>query len=263
MPIQIRRTSPVLIGADPELFLQDYSGKFVSAIGKFGGTKEEPRKLGPSEGMMVQEDNVAVEFNIAPSKDLDVFRAQIHEALRLIEEEARHMKLRLHIVPSARFPAPELDHPKARRFGCDPDFNVWFMRENPPPRSKDKSLRSSGGHVHIAYDKDRIGLGRACDLFAGVVSVLFDDDKGRRQLYGRAGAIREKPYGIEYRTLSNFWIKSPELTDMVFSQIVQAVEFVDSGKEIPTDDARKIVYTINKSEKKYIPELTEKYGLMY
>lgn len=49
------------------------------------------------------------------------------------------------------------------------------------------------------------------DLFCGIPSILLDRSNGallRRKLYGKAGDYRLTPYGIEYRTLSNFWIKS-------------------------------------------------------
>lgn len=261
--IKTVRRSPCTIGADPELFLQDKTNRFISSIGKFGGTKLEPRQLGRRLGMAVQEDNVAVEFNIPPSDTLTKFKQNIQLALRLIEKEAKGLNLKLAIVPSAEFDDEQLNHPSARNFGCDPDFNVWSMRENPRPVSYNKALRSAGGHVHIAYTKDRIGLGRACDLFLGCPSVVFDPDQRRRLLYGKAGAVRKKPYGLEYRTLSNFWIKSPELIDMVFSQVVQAIDFVEKGGSIPREDAIKAITCINTSDQKLLGELTEKYGLMY
>lgn len=263
MTIRHVEISPVTVGADPELFLQDHTGKFISSIGKFGGTKKEPRQLGDMKGMAVQEDNVAVEFNIPPERTLQAFRGNIIKALELIEQEAAAKQLKLAIVPSAEFDKDELASKEARTFGCDPDYNVWSLRENPRPRTSNKALRSAGGHVHIAFAEDRIGLGRACDLFLGCPSIMFDPDQARRLLYGKAGAVRQKPYGLEYRTLSNFWIKSPELIDMVFSQVVQAVEFVRNGGEIPRADAKKIIKCINNSDQRYLAELTEKYNLMY
>jgi hypothetical protein len=49
------------------------------------------------------------------------------------------------------------------------------------------------------------------DVFCGIPSVLVDRDTGskeRRKQYGRAGDFRYQPHGIEYRTLSNFWIQN-------------------------------------------------------
>ena len=255
--------SPCTVGADPELFLQDANDVYISSIGKFGGSKVAPRPLGTTKGMAVQEDNVAVEFNIPPHRTRVGFISSIQEALKLIEEEAKVLNLKLAIVPSAEFNKEQLASPAARNFGCHPDFNVWSMQENPRPHTKNKSLRSAGGHVHIAHTKDKIGLGRACDLFLGCPSIAFDPDQQRRLLYGKAGAIRQKEYGVEYRTLSNFWIKSTELMAMIFSQVVQAIEFVEKGTTIPKEDAIKIIKCINTSDRKLLGELTEKYALMY
>ena len=264
MPVQIEKLSPVTIGADPELFLTDNQNKFISSIGKFGGTKEAPRPLkSKTKGLMVQEDNVAVEFNIYATKKLSTFRKYINAALKAIEKEAKKLKLKLAIFPSAEFSDDQLEDAKARVFGCDPDYNVWSLRQNPRPYALNKNLRSAGGHLHYGYLQDRIGLGRSLDLFLGCPSILFDSDQNRRLLYGKAGCIRQKSYGIEYRTLSNFWLKSNELIDMVFSQSVQAIKFVDSGNTIPKQDALKIIKCINNSDQRLLSELTEKYGLMY
>ena len=140
---------------------------------------------------------------------------------------------------------------------------MWSLRENPRPHSTNKALRSAGGHVHIAYTKDRIGLGRACDLFLGCHSIMFDPDQQRRLLYVKAGAVRKKEYGLEYRTLSNFWIKSPELISMIFSQVVQAIDFTEKGNKIPREDAIKVIKCVNQTDHNLLRELTEKYELMY
>ena len=262
--LQIKKSSTCTIGADPELFLVNNVGKFISSIGKFGGTKQAPRPLKSHiKGLMVQEDNVAVEFNIPYAKKLSTFRSYINGGLRAIEKEAKKLRLKLSISPSAEFEDDQLQDQRARVFGCEPDFNVWTLQMNPRPHAVNKNLRSAGGHLHYGYTKDRIGLGRSCDLFLGCPSILFDSDQNRRLLYGKAGCIRQKSYGIEYRTLSNFWLKSNELIDMVFSQSVQAIKFVDSGNTIPKQDALKIIKCINNSDQRLLSELTEKYGLMY
>jgi len=67
------------------------------------------------------------------------------------------------------------------------------------------------------------------DLFLGVPSVLIDDGKERKKLYGKAGAYRYKPYGVEYRTLSNFWVFEPGLIDWVWNQTEKALTHVKNG----------------------------------
>jgi hypothetical protein len=47
-------------------------------------------------------------------------------------------------------------------------------------------------------------------------------------LYGKAGAYREKSYGVEYRTLSNFWVFDERLSDWVWKNTERAVKAVDA-----------------------------------
>jgi hypothetical protein len=57
------------------------------------------------------------------------------------------------------------------------------------------------------------------DIIVGNTCVLIDRNKlapERRKVYGRAGDYRLPPYGIEYRTLSNFWLQAYPLMSFVF-----------------------------------------------
>lgn len=249
------------IGADPEVFLVDATGKFISSVGKFGGTKQNPIYIG--NNAFLQEDNVALEFNIPAANLYTQFTHSINYCLTTMTERAREFGLTIAIVPSAEFTVDQLRTKAAREFGCEPDMNVWTLRQNPRPKATNKNLRSAGGHVHIGYNQDAIGLGRACDLFLGCPSIVYDDDRRRRELYGKAGAIRIKPYGIEYRTLSNFWIKSSTLHKMVFEQVQQAVNFIDTRQTISNEDGEKIIQCINNADRTLLAELTKKYGLKY
>jgi hypothetical protein len=46
-------------------------------------------------------------------------------------------------------------------------------------------------------------------------------------MYGKAGAVRAKSYGVEYRVLSNFWLKSEELMGEVYDRAVSAAKNLD------------------------------------
>ena len=62
---QLKQPSKILIGADPEVFLKNPEGQYISAIGRFKGTKNQPvpvRSLG--KGYAVQVDNVLLEYNV-------------------------------------------------------------------------------------------------------------------------------------------------------------------------------------------------------
>ena len=161
------------------------------------------------------------------------------------------------------FPEQELNDPRAFVFGCDPDFSAWTGRANPRPAAKDKALRSAGGHVHIGCSHlniDIISVVKACDLFLGVPSILMDNGTERRKLYGKAGAFRPKQYGVEYRTLSNFWIFEDKYVAWVHDGVSRALEAVLIGIDIDAERTN-ILNAINKSNKTIAEELVAKYNL--
>lgn len=210
-------------GADPEVFVGDTGPS--SVIGKLGGTKDTPLKV---VGGAVQEDNVLAEFNIDPAADEDTFVGSIHTVLGILEGM---LPAGLSVMPrlsSHEYTAAELRSfgPAAMVFGCDPDYNAYTKRANRPP-SAGSGLRTAGGHIHVGYDgpfeEGNLAIIRAMDLLLGVPSVLMDTDTRRRNMYGAAGCLRHKPYGVEYRTLSNFWIFDEQLTRWAFRQTVAAI----------------------------------------
>jgi hypothetical protein len=223
----VSKRPTITIGADPEFFLEQ-NGNLKSAIGRIGGVKEAPRPLG-RDGFAVQEDNVAVEFNIPPAITMESFIESIEWSMKRISEEVSVFGYKPSKLASALFPPAELSDPRALQFGCDPDFNAWHGgRRNPKPRAKSERLRSCGGHVHVGYPSDtpidRLRLIQLMDLYLGVPSVIMDADQGRRELYGKAGAYREQPYGVEYRTLSNFWLHDIKYQRWVYEQTQRAVD---------------------------------------
>lgn len=251
---------PILVGADPELFLMNKNQKLISAIGRFGGTKQWPKPIG--DGCFVQEDNVAVEFNIPPAASKDAFVTSINFALQKLEERAKELNLSLAIRASAKFDRDQLANPKASVFGCDPDHNAWTLKENDSPRCADKSLRSAGGHVHVGCTEyESWHIARAMDLYLGVPSIGLDPDLDRRQLYGKAGAFRTKNYGMEYRTLSNFWLTSDKFKMWVYSQTMEALKFLALGNRLEPTDGEEIQYCINNSDIPLMKGLVDRYGL--
>lgn len=251
------------IGSDPELFLIDAAGKYISAIGLIGGTKLQPRPIGMA-GCAVQEDNVAVEFNTPPAETVDAFIEGIKFNLDYLTDFVKNKGLSLAIDASAIFPDDQLESMEAKVFGCDPDFNTWTKKMNPRPEAKNASLRAAGGHIHAGCIEEGIDpwtMGQAMDLYLGVKSVGMDPDTKRRELYGKAGSVRIKPYGVEYRTLSNFWLKSPELQKWAFTQTLRARDFIQEGGKFSQDEGEKIQWCINNSDVALMKEIVEEYNL--
>lgn len=221
------------IGCDPEAFLADVHGNLRAACGLIGGSKHSPLPLTTlGDGFAVQEDNVAIEFNIPPASSAREFVDSIQRTLKVLGDGVND-SLGLHInrMSAAVFDDGELVHPLSREFGCEPDFNAWTGRKNPHPKASNPNLRSCGGHVHVGFDTNTINRQRVIrmmDVCLGVPSVLMDEDEMRRELYGKMGAHRIKPFGVEYRTLSNFWIFHPRHIEWVYANTKRAVELADS-----------------------------------
>lgn len=212
------------IGADPEVFLVNKQEQFRSAL-FLPGSKQMPFPVG--DGIFIHPDNVAAEFNIPPSASADEFIANIQKGLSRVQEFASERKLFLKIAASASFPHSQLRDPRAKEFGCEPDFNAWDSQnyQNPRPCAADKTLRSCGGHIHVGCMLPPLDIVRSMDLFLGCPSIELDKDNTRRNLYGKAGAHRVKPYGVEYRVLSNFWVSSPESIRWAYTQTEKALKF--------------------------------------
>lgn len=224
------------LGCDPEIFLQDNSGKLISAIGYIKADKWNPLQIPDMEkGFTLQEDNVSLEYGIPPAANVGDF---IHHIRAVMEKSKEWVPgLSFSKLSCAVFPADQMDHPLAHVFGCEPDYNAWTGKPNNPPKPPHKFMRSAGGHIHVETQEDPIQVVKAMDLFLGVPSVLMDDGKDRRQLYGGPGAHRKKPYGVEYRTLSNFWIFDDRLIQWVWDSTSKAlanlsVDFDAIGTEI-------------------------------
>lgn len=252
----------MFIGADPEVFLQDAAGGLISAIDKIGGSKTMPRPLPLGEGFAVQEDNVALEYNIPPAKSPEELVENITKVMGYLQEEIRGYGLMFNKQSAAYWPKEQLMHPRAMEFGCDPDFDAWRKgARNPRPKADDETLRSCGGHVHIGHQfkskADVLRFIKRMDLFTAVPATIMDQGDLRKQLYGKAGAFRWKPYGCEYRVLSNFWIFSPELIKWVYNNTFLALE---SGVN-PDEDRELILDAVNNNNKQAAQQLVSKYNI--
>lgn len=223
-----------LFGADPEFFLKDTkTGLHVSAAGLIPGTKDAPHKV---EGGAIQVDGMAAEFNIDPVDNFADFNSNINKVLKAMRDIVPS-HLEFDFSPAVIFNEEIFDNAPddAKILGCTPDYNAWTGDLNPPPADPDNPyLRTASGHLHIGWCQDAdIGdaqhkincedLVKQCDWYLGAWSVKMDDDATRRRLYGKAGAYRPKPYGVEYRVLSNFWLSSRDRRVAVWNRLQLAI----------------------------------------
>lgn len=245
--------SALTIGADPELFVTK-NGSFHSAWALIEGNKKKPFIVNRGA---VQVDGMALEFNIDPANTEDEFVLSIDTVMGQLA--AMVPEYRIVITPVADFgyeyikSQPE----EAKELGCDPDYNAYTGKENPRPNA-DLPFRTASGHIHVGWTQsanpnDVHHMGMCCtavkqlDVFLGIPSVLYDNNDLRRQMYGQAGALRPKTYGLEYRVLSNLWLKDEAHKRWVYRQTRAAFEALEAGdflfEKIGEEEVQRIINT--------------------
>lgn len=228
-------------GCDPEVFIVDRKTKlFVPAYNMIEGDKANPKRV---RNGAVQVDGLALEFNIDPAET----RQEWFDRVKDVREQLRLMvdpkKYDLVNLPSATFePEPFFNlPPEARILGCDPDINAWSGDFNVIPNgSGEVPYRCAGGHVHVGWlEPDDVNVDdavhqedcrtvvKALDQTLGFLSTTFDKDSKRARLYGNAGAHRVKPYGVEYRSLSNAWLETDARINWVFDTTKLTMEILE------------------------------------
>jgi hypothetical protein len=206
------------LGCDPEVFCNN-GNVIVPVCGYIPGTKLSP--LPVSKGAL-QEDNVAAEFNIEPATTKEEWINNIFDVMGELSAHLSKHGIGYTIKASHYFERAALEEAgqKAFVFGCDPDLNAWTGKVQ-IAKSKG-NLRTCGGHVHIEGGNDNTV--RWMDVYVGLPSLLIDKDKDRRKMYGKPGSFRFKPYGVEYRAVSNFWLQSNELMGWIWDSAELALE---------------------------------------
>lgn len=233
MTIPMDAKAGFTFGCDPELFVFNAEGKPVPAD-MIPGTKLQPHKV-PFGA--VQRDGFAAEFNIDPVTNFEDFNKHIEEVMKSLKQFLPK-GWTLKADASVTFDKDIFDSaPDAmKELGCLPDLNAWTGEVTPSPKLDDNPyMRCAGGHLHVGFPGGPYSLGdtqhvlncrdlaKQFDWFLGGWSLKLDEDATRRKLYGKAGACRIKPYGVEYRVLSNFWITSKERRLAVWNRMQEAI----------------------------------------
>ena len=259
-----------LLGADPELFIKNRkTGNFVSAESKrrvlIPGTKANPHEV---DGGAIQVDGVAAEFNINPAANFQSFFGNIRKVVTNLDEriKAVNKDYALSPVPTATFNKRYFDDlpEHTKMLGCEPDFDAYTDGSENPRPSTDEPFRTGSGHIHIGWTTgadpkyeghilDCCMVTKELDRYLHHASKTWDDDTKRMELYGRPGSFRPKPYGMEYRPLSNRWIKDQDTIRDVYLITMGVIRSLDSGRhsfEIPnyyrtTCPRRQVLYFLS------------------
>ena len=250
------------IGTDIEVFALDKDNIHRSLCGKIGGTKDKPKQLKDmKKGFCVQEDNVALEYNVPATNTLEGWLDVNKSMQAKVKDILAELGYTISPNCSVTFDDEELTHPNALVFGCEPDYNAWTRTENPRPFTDNLNLRTAGGHIHVGTNADIAESVKQMDLYLGIPSILLDDtdsSRERRKLYGKSGALRPKPYGFEYRTLSNFWTYTDDLLKWAFVNTKRAIL---EPKPITAEFEDIIQTTINTGDKDAAKGIMSHFGL--
>lgn len=210
-------------GSDPEFILIDKKGNPKSAINVIRHGKENKIE---KEGNFFFYDNVLAECTVKPAHSRDEAVENVQKSLKILSELIGDYQICT--SASAEFSESEMTHPDARKAGCDEEYCAYKMQVVSSAKTKkifrNSNFRTAGGHVHLGTELGKshetcVMLVRMLDLFLGVASLFLDGRKSssrRRKIYGQAGRYRQPKYGVEYRTLSNFWLLNPFMVELVY-----------------------------------------------
>lgn len=263
---------PLLLGADPELFIRNKkTNSFVSAHDLIPGSKVKPYKL--NNQVSVQVDGTAAEFNISPAKNVSTFIQSVNSAKkglkRLLRQKGKDYQLM--ITSSVQYDAVYYSSlPRyVKIIGCDLDYDAYSLQERIPEEDQQllpEGLVVGGGHLHFGYiDQDRYvqepypnvhledcaRLSRQLDASLWFLSYLWDYDSKRRQTYGEKGRFRPKPYGCEYRSLSNAWIRNKELMSWIFKASNHAFQILHQRIYLNDPKINKMVDFVHNNDPKF------------
>lgn len=269
------------MGGDPELFLfNKKTGRHTDAARLLPG-KDAPIKFSTqneyqehnTSGAM-HSDGFLAEFTINPSYCrlllMDNMQICLYRAMQKLPTS-------VHLDPSTatvELTKDELGdlHESSKIFGCEKDFCAYSENGSAPRDASDFVYRSSGGHLHFnigTQGKEVMEkVVKMLDILVAVPAVTIARQNGmeklRRTFYGRAGSYRIKTArkngydGLEYRTLSNFFMMHRVLFSWVYGQARAAIQLImkpswsyneSQNKDIinnilkicPSEDAEKII----------------------
>lgn len=251
----------ISLGYDPEVMLVDAeTGRITSAIPVLGHNKHDPIDLG--DGIKIYSDNTLLEMAAPPAFTVEGAVERLQEIFRRTTQyigdryrlacKASHVFDNLPPKPSDELVLKWLNDlvpfdavPEEWQVGCKPNWCAYHPEKARPQKPFQDGLRTGSFHIHIGnvrYDQagekflktydSKIMAIKLMDIFAGCASIVVDKDEtapARKALYGQAGEFRETKYGIEYRVLGNFCLRTPQLAGLALDLAAYAMFVLGEG----------------------------------
>ncbi|MFA6090015.1 MAG: hypothetical protein WC755_09240, partial [Candidatus Woesearchaeota archaeon] len=233
----------VTIGCDPELFILDKANNVIPSPVILDdevvvtGMKNGSTSFSPIGAIV--KDGFQVELHPAP----ETCRAWLKDSLFFLLQKTSELAEAKGYTITNKF-VVDVDQKTLNELsqdvvalGCAPDYSAYSGEVKVLHLDASTHLkRYAGGHIHVGTSSDSRHLLsfsqkqikilqyqandviRLMDYMLGNLMVIVDTNKDnaeRRKIYGQAGSYRIQPHGLEYRTLSNFWLSHPSLVTLV------------------------------------------------
>jgi hypothetical protein len=223
--------SEITVGCDAELpAFYNNNGMGASLVGLIGGKKGRPVKC---EGGGYLADGVMAEMNVDPVPGTEAgcnqFVININLCMDAIGTAIYPHDLNFKVKDSVEYHDRELQTKQSRESGCDKTIDAYSGLFNQPEDLGINNFRYAGGDIHLGWPNatlnERVNVVRILDaIFAAAEVESLGEPSKRSSEFGVLGKFREKPYGIEYKTVGNFWLQSEELIRWAFDAAITAVE---------------------------------------
>lgn len=196
------------------------------------------------DGYQWSEDGAAIEAQIIPSNSVNTFYQLFLNSLDGLNNFLKGLNLTSRHDVLGYFDVDKYWKAKDERFrmcvifGCDPDMSPGlYVETGLENKVSDEEVdvsthtfRYGGGHIHIQAGEENPYIyfdewdmaAILFDFFIGLKNTTFSrppeikiQELKRLEHYGKPGRVRLQEYpnekfGIEYRVLSNFWLRSKE-----------------------------------------------------
>lgn len=226
---KLKRVSPYL-GMDPEAFLRGSDGKIITSDQVIPIDDANMKRY-------LSRDGVQMEFHTSYFACRESGAAYLSTGMTYLKGLLAKTSSTVDWSQVLELTQEEFDSLDAasRKLGCEPSLNLYDADAKVGVDQETYRIRSAGGHIHFGVasqfdpslgfaqcrmDQWETRMVTLCDLIIGNTCVLLDRDPlnaTRRQVYGRAGEYRLPKHGLEYRTLSNFWLISYPMMSLVFN----------------------------------------------
>lgn len=230
----------ITIGADPEVFIQHkVNGKIIPAYKLLPEyNKENPRDMG--NGYAILHDNIMLEGNIPPASSKEEFITNMNGLVTIFNDfiKSRSTNLQLKFADSVETDSETLNHSIAKIFGCSPYLNAYKdISEIKADDMSELNARVAGDHHHIGYDsmykKETVNkiIAKLFDVFVVLPARTLYNDPIRAKYYGAYGNYRNKPYGLEVRSLGGYFF-DPKFYGIIYDNMQMMFEYMNSFNDI-------------------------------